>query len=106
MILWLALACTAPAPEDEGSADSRVEDSAEADDSAITDDRAADDSAITDDSAEETGEPSGYRGQLVDPPRPPPDFLVLNSEHQERTPEWLAGAPTVLWFFRDASSST
>ncbi|MCB9792517.1 MAG: hypothetical protein H6741_07280 [Alphaproteobacteria bacterium] len=101
-LLLLALACVAP--EDpvsketgEPVVDSRLTDSA---------DSRPQDSEPADDSAQETGEPSGYLGQRVDPPRPPPEFEVLNAERLTRTPEWLAGAPTVVWFFRDASSST
>ncbi|MCB9764569.1 MAG: hypothetical protein H6741_34010 [Alphaproteobacteria bacterium] len=96
ILLALALGCTAPEPHDSVAVvDSH--DSDDADDSGVTDD-----STATDDSAE----PSGLRGRAVDPPLPPPAFEVQNHERLARTADWLAGAPTVLWFFRDASEST
>lgn len=57
----------------------------------------------------EPGEPAdtdGLVGEPLDPPWAPPTFAVLNQAGEQRTPEWLGGHPTVLWFFREAEGST
>jgi len=108
--MWWLLACapgTSPADPASGStgsyadADTDTDTDADADGDADTDaDTDTDTDADTD-----TG-PSGLVGEVVDPPRAPPAFQVLDQYGRERTEASLVGHPTVLWFFREAEGST
>jgi hypothetical protein len=48
----------------------------------------------------------GLLGTRLDPPWAAPAFSVFNSHGAARDAAWLAGHPTVLWFFREATGST
>lgn len=92
--MLLLLACT-PAPEIEKP----VADTA---DTAVTTDTAPPaDTSLPEDTAPD----DGLVGTPLDPPLDPPTFVVENQRGETRSPEWLAGDPTVLWFFRDAGST-
>ena len=96
--------CTDPAPDDTAGHDP-VE---TAPDHTATDTGEVPHSETGSETGEtDTDEPGdALRGTRLDPPLAPPAFEVLNQDGDTRTPDWLVGHPTVLWFFRDASGST
>ena len=54
----------------------------------------------------ESGECRGIGlGTWLEVPIPPVAFSVENQEALERTEAWLVGAPSVVWFYRDASEA-
>ena len=106
MILWL-LACTASEPKLDTAGLTAVTPSTA---SSVVDTASPDTAGVSSPgSTSSTGTASTdadpYQGRLLKPPLPPPAFAVVNQDGDARTPEWLAGAPTVLWFYRDASDA-
>ena len=107
MILWL-LACTATEPKLDTA---RLTDATtpvqttEADTATLDTSSGPTSTATTSSTRSPTTDTSPFHGKLLKPPLSPPAFAVVNHDGDERTPEWLAGAPTVLWFYRDASDA-
>ncbi|MCP4810493.1 MAG: hypothetical protein GY884_34590 [Proteobacteria bacterium] len=97
--LWM-LACTAP--PDLVEADSTAV-SAQPDDSGPVSTGLPVDTATTSDGTTPVGD--GYHGALLDPPLDPAVFVVENQDGEARSEAWLLGAPTVLWFYRDAGTA-
>ena len=91
------LACTPPdqvAPPTLGSVESVVESVAES---------SPESAPLETEPGESEPPDDGLHGQVLDPPLALPEFAVVNHENAERTPEWLVGHPSVVWFFRDSS---
>ena len=57
------------------------------------------------DTNDDDDDPGGLGGEVLDPPIAPPTFLVENHLEEARDDAWLTGAPTVLWFYRDAAEA-
>lgn len=97
MLVLLACVDPGPVPSDPSA---RVDTGSSGFATAVavdTADSAATDSAPPDD---------GLVGRLLDPALAPPTFAVLDQAGEVRTEAWLAGHPTVLWFFREAEGTT
>ena len=98
----LAGCVAAPAPRHADTVEARA-DTGDTDAAGDTED--TDVADVPDDTEDTIAPDDGLVGVRLDPPLESPAFLVENQRREARTPDWLLGDPSVVWFFRDAGST-